>query len=304
MTKVTPTTEHDASDFQKLSGAPAAAAILEEAAARAKKLSQTPHLALMRVGEDPASVSYVKSKDKKAKDLGLSSEIHVFPEDASSEDILATIQEFNQDKAVHGILLQLPLPEPLQAYESEILGAIDPKKDVDGLHLANVGKLWSGQQGLCPCTPAGVMALLKHYGVDVAGKNAVVVGRSQLVGRPLAALLLAANATVTMAHSRTNDLGAVTRQADILCVAVGQAHLITADMVKKGAVVVDVGINMHPDPNALNSKGRRKLAGDVHPEVEQVARAVTPVPGGVGLMTVAQLLVNTVNAAEQQQAAE
>lgn len=286
-----------------LAGKPAAEAILQNATERAQRLSVTPHLALVRVGEDPASVSYVRSKEQKAKAIGLSSDVHVLPVSASKSEVLQLISRLNSEDTVHGILVQLPLPQALQPYENEILQNIDPCKDVDGLHPVNVGRLWSSQEGLRPCTPAGVISMLQFYGIELAGKNVVIIGRSQLVGRPLAALILEQNATVTIAHSRSTDLAAITREADVLCVAVGKAHLVTPDMVKEGAVVVDVGINEHPDPQALNSKGRRRLTGDVDPAVSQVAAALTPVPGGVGLLTVAQLLANTVTAAEHQQAA-
>ncbi|UBV43667.1 bifunctional methylenetetrahydrofolate dehydrogenase/methenyltetrahydrofolate cyclohydrolase FolD [Deinococcus taeanensis] len=276
-----------------LAGPPAAAALLGEAARRAQALPTTPNLALVRVGEDPASVSYVKGKAKKAAEVGLRSQVHALPEHTTAAELLTLIHTLNANDDVHGILVQLPLPAHLDPQPA--LLALDPRKDVDGLHPVSTGLLWSAQPGLRPCTPAGVMALLAHYEVPVAGSRAVIVGRSVLVGRPMAALLLNASATVTVAHSRTPDLGAVTRDADLLIVAAGQAHLITPDMVKPGATVIDVGINRVP-----TGDGRGRLTGDVHPDVGLVAGALTPVPGGVGPMTVAQLLMNTVLAAERQ----
>ncbi len=280
---------------QVLAGPPAAAALLDEARRRAARLPHPPHLALVRVGEDPASVSYVRGKAKKASEVGLSSHVHALPGDTTQADLLTLIDTLNADPAVSGILVQLPLPAHLDP--EPVLLAVNPAKDVDGLHPANTGALWNAHEGLRPCTPAGIMALLAHHGVPVRGQHAVIVGRSALVGRPVAGLLLNADATVTVAHRATPDLGAVTRGADILIVAAGQAHLITPDMVRPGATVVDVGINRVPTED-----GRGRLTGDVHPDVAQVAGALTPVPGGVGPMTVAQLLMNTVIAAERQHA--
>ncbi|MBZ9712908.1 bifunctional methylenetetrahydrofolate dehydrogenase/methenyltetrahydrofolate cyclohydrolase FolD [Deinococcus multiflagellatus] len=278
-----------------LPGAPAAQALLAEAARRAAALGTPPGLALVRVGDDPASVAYVRGKARKAAEVGLRSTVHALPEATPQAELLALIAQLNADPAVHGVLVQLPLPVHLDP--QPVLDAVLPAKDVDGLHPVSTGHLWAGQPGLRPCTPAGVMALLAFYGLPVAGQRAVIVGRSALVGRPLAALLLNANATVTLAHSRTPDLGAVTREADLLIVAAGRAHLITPDMVRPGATVIDVGINRVPDET-----GQGRLTGDVHPGVAGVAGALTPVPGGVGPMTVAQLLMNTVLAAEAQQA--
>lgn len=280
---------------QVLSGPPAAAALLDEARRRAARLPRPPHLALVRVGEDPASVSYVRGKAKKAAEVGLSSHVHALPEATPQAELLALVAALSADPDVDGVLVQLPLPAHLDP--EPVLRAVDPAKDVDGLHPANTGALWNGHEGLRPCTPAGIMALLAHHGVTVRGQRAVVVGRSALVGRPVAGLLLNADATVTLAHRATPDLGAVTREADVLIVAAGQAHLITPDMVRPGATVVDVGINRVP-----TADGRGRLTGDVHPDVAQVAGALTPVPGGVGPMTVAQLLMNTVIAAERQHA--
>ena len=282
--------EHKA---QKLAGPPAAEALLRETAERAAKLAQKPHLSIVRLGEDPASVSYVAGKDARAKETGLSSTVHALPEETTQAELLALIRQLNGASSVNGILVQLPLPKHID--EQEILLAIDPDKDVDGFHPMNVGRLWTNHPASVPCTPQGVMYLLKHYGIDPAGKRVVIIGRSNIVGRPMAGLLMNAHATVTVAHSRTRDLRTVTREADILIAAIGKAHFVTPDMVKPGAVVIDVGINR------LEREGKKpKLLGDVHPDVAQVASAMTPVPGGVGPMTIAQLLGNTVAAAEEQ----
>ncbi|QFP77198.1 bifunctional methylenetetrahydrofolate dehydrogenase/methenyltetrahydrofolate cyclohydrolase FolD [Deinococcus sp. AJ005] len=279
-----------------LAGPPVAAALLADAAVRASRLPVSPNLVIVRVGDDPASASYVRGKSRKAEQVGLRSTVHALPETTSQAELLALIDTLNRDADVNGILVQLPLPA--QIAEAAVLHAIDPRKDVDGFHPLNVGELWAGRPALTPCTPAGIMYLLEHYGIPVAGARAVIVGRSHLVGRPLAALLLNDDATVTVAHSRTRDLGGVTREADILVAAAGHPALITPDMVKPGATVIDVGIN-----RVLNAEGRGHLVGDVHPDVAAVAGALTPVPGGVGPMTVAQLLANTVRAAELQHAA-
>ncbi|GHF29851.1 methylenetetrahydrofolate dehydrogenase (NADP+)/methenyltetrahydrofolate cyclohydrolase [Deinococcus metalli] len=277
----------------RLAGPPAAEAVIATASAQAAGLPTPPHLVIVRVGDDPASVSYVRGKAKKAGEAGLRSTVHALPEATPQADLLALVATLNADPDVHGILVQLPLPAHIA--EEPVLEAIDPDKDVDGLHPVNVGRLWSGRPALAPCTPAGIMAMLAHYGVAVAGRRVVIVGRSRLVGRPLAGLMLAADATVTVAHSRTRDLAAITRSADILVAAVGRAHLITPDMVAPGAVVIDVGIN-----RVVGEDGKSHLTGDVHPHVAAVASALTPVPGGVGPMTVAQLMANTVQAAERQ----
>lgn len=277
-----------------LRGGPAAAALLAEATARAARLPAPPQLVMLRLGEDPASVSYVRGKDRRAREVGLKSTVYALPETTSQAELLDLIARLNADDTVHGILVQLPLPAQIQ--EQAVLHAIDPRKDVDGFHPLNVGELWAGRPALRPCTPAGILYLLDHYGIPVSGQHAVVVGRSPIVGRPLAGLLLQRDATVTVAHRRTPDLGAVTREADLLCVAVGRPHLITPDMVRPGATVVDVGINRVLGEGG----GKAQLTGDVAPEVAQVAGAITPVPGGVGPMTIAQLLANTVLAAELQ----
>lgn len=276
-----------------LAGAPAAAALLSRAAARARALPRPPGLAIVRLGDDPASVSYVRGKDRKAREVGLQSTVHALPTETSQADLLALIAELNAAPDVDGILVQLPLPPHID--EAAVLRAVNPDKDVDGFHPVNVGELWSGRPGLLPCTPAGVMFLLEHYGIPVRGRRAAVVGRSAIVGRPMAALLLAADATVTLAHSRTPDLGAVTREAEVLVVAAGRPHLVTPGMVRPGAAVVDVGINRVTD-----AAGKGFLTGDVHPDVAEVAGALTPVPGGVGPMTIVALLANTVTAAERR----
>lgn len=278
---------------QVLAGQPVADTLLAQAAERLKALPHRPKLALVRVGEDPASVSYVKSKDKKAGQVGLASEIHALPESTTQAELLTLLEQLNADDSVSGILVQLPLPAHID--EAPVLLAIAPHKDVDGFHPLNVAQMWAGHAVLNPCTPAGILELLDFYGVPVAGRRAVVVGRSEIVGRPMAALLLSRDATVTIAHSRTADLAAVTRGADILVVAVGRPQFITPDMVREGATVIDVGINR------VEVDGKARIVGDVHPAVAEVAGGLTPVPGGVGLLTVAQLMANTVRAAELQQ---
>ena len=252
------------------------------------QLGRPPGLAVLMVGDNPASAAYVRNKERACGKVGIESFGRHFPADTSQELLHKTIIELNQDPSVDGILVQLPLPEHLDAIA--LLLSIDPAKDVDGLHPINLGRLIRSERGLRSCTPAGVMRLLAEYNIPVSGKQAVVIGRSILVGKPLALMLLAENATVTVAHSRTADLPAITRQADILIPAVGQPNLITASMVKPGAAVIDVGIN-----RVETSSNKGKLVGDVDfPAVAAVARSITPVPGGVGPMTVAMLLHNTV----------
>jgi methylenetetrahydrofolate dehydrogenase (NADP+)/methenyltetrahydrofolate cyclohydrolase len=245
-------------------------------------------LAVLMVGDNPASAAYVRNKERACSKVGIASFSRHFPADTSQQELAAAIAKLNQDSRVDGILVQLPLPDSLDAIS--LLLAINPAKDVDGLHPLNLGRLVRGEAGLRSCTPAGVMRLLQEYDIPIAGKQAVVVGRSILVGKPLSLMLLEENATVTVAHSRTPDLGEVTRNADILIAAVGKPGLITAEMVKPAAVVIDVGINRVPTPD-----GKGKLVGDVDfAAVAKVAGAITPVPGGVGPMTVAMLLYNTV----------
>ena len=247
-----------------------------------------PGLAAILAGDDPASRVYVRNKARACDDIGVRSEIHELPENVSERELLERIARLNADRAVHGVLVQLPLPRHLDAHR--VLDAVSPAKDVDGFHAVNLGALVQGRPGFVPGTPAGVMRLIEHAGVDVAGRQAVIVGRSNIVGKPLALLLLQKDATVTICHSRTRDLAAVTRQADVLIAAVGRPGLITASMVKPGACVIDVGINRLADG---------KLAGDVDFDaVKEIAGSITPVPGGVGPMTIAMLIANTVRAAE------
>jgi len=275
----------------KLAGSPVAEAVYQDITTRLSQISYTPHLRVVRLGEDPASVSYVRLKDRQAKKLGLSSQVEVFPQNTSQDELLAHISRLNADLEVDGILVQSPVPQ--QVNFNTVLEAISPLKDVDGLTPTNAGRIWMGLEALESCTPAGVMRILKHYQISLAGREVVIVGRSNLVGKPLAAMMLRENATVTMAHSHTKDLVAVCRRADVLVAAVGKVGLITPEMVRPGAVVVDVGINRV----GQSEKGRDILVGDVAPEVAEVASALTPVPGGVGPMTVAMLLRNTVVAA-------
>jgi len=249
-----------------------------------------PGLAVVLVGEDPGSKIYVANKEKTCQEIGYHSVVKRLPENTSQEELLDWVKRFNSDTALHGLLVQLPLPKSIDSHK--ILLAIDPKKDVDGLHPDNLGKLVAGLPGPKSCTPYGVMEMLHYYKIPVQGKDAVVVGRSNMVGKPMAQMLLAEHATVTMCHSRTSDLGAETRRADILIAAIGKARFITADMVKPGAVVIDVGTNRPPG---------EKLCGDVDfGPVSQVASAISPVPGGVGLMTIAMLMQNTYDAFRQQ----
>lgn len=256
--------------------------------ARAKRL---PGLTVVLVGEDPASEVYVRNKGIQTREAGMVSNEIKLPGTTSQAELLSVVATLNADKSVDGILVQMPLPKQIDT--QAIIEAIDPAKDVDGLHPANAGKLNQGIEALTPCTPLGCMILLEKSGVQIAGANAVVIGRSILVGRPVAALLLAANATVTIAHSRTRDLAAVCRQADIVIAAVGKPELVRGDWIKPGAAVIDVGINRVPADG-----GKTKLIGDVHyASAEAVAGVITPVPGGVGPMTIACLLQNTLTAA-------
>lgn len=251
---------------------------------------RAPTLAVVLVGDFAPSRIYVANKKKMSDSVGIATRDAIYPEGLSRQALLRTLRELNDDPGVHGILLQLPLPPGLD--ESEAIGTISPDKDVDGLTPVNLGRLLAGEPGLVPCTPAGCLQILDHYGAELKGAEAVVVGRSRLVGKPLAQLLLARHATVTMCHTRTRELAAHTRRADVLCVAAGRPGTITGDMVKPGAWVIDVGINRLPTG---------KLAGDVDfPSVSARAHAVTPVPGGVGPMTVAMLMRNTLLAAERQ----
>lgn len=246
-----------------------------------------PGLAVILVGDNPASRSYVRGKERAAHDSGISSEVFRLPESTAQEEVLALIERLNGNEGVHGILVQLPLPEHMDS--EAVLAAVSPHKDVDGFHAVNVGALSLGVEAFVPCTPLGVMKLLAYEEVDPRGKHAVIVGRSNIVGKPMAQLLLQADATVTICHSRTRELAKITRQADILVAAVGRPEMVTGDMIQSGAVVIDVGINRVGD----------KLVGDVEfASAAAVAGAITPVPGGVGPMTIAMLLHNTVKAAQ------
>ena len=261
--------------------------IKEETAAFVAERGYAPGLAVVIVGEDPASQVYVRNKALACEQVGFYSEVHRLPAETQQAELNALVDRLNADERIHGILVQLPLPGHLN--ETEVLLRIDPAKDVDAFHPYNVGKIMIGDYRFLPCTPAGVMALLERSGIDPAGKSCVVVGRSNIVGKPMAMLLLHANGTVTVCHSRTKNLAQVTREADILVVAIGRADFVGADMVKPGAVVIDVGMNRREDG---------KLTGDVNfAEVEPIASAITPVPGGVGPMTITMLLKNTLTAA-------
>jgi methylenetetrahydrofolate dehydrogenase (NADP+)/methenyltetrahydrofolate cyclohydrolase len=245
-----------------------------------------PGLAVVLVGDDPASQIYVRNKEKSCQELGIKSEVHRLPATTTQAELEALIDRLNADPHVHGILVQLPLPAPLR--EKEVTDRIKPEKDVDGFHPVNLGRLLRGEEGIRPCTPAGIMEMIKASGVEIKGRECVVVGRSNIVGKPVFHLLLQEHGTVTVCHSRTPDLAAVTRRADLLVVAVGKAGLIDGTMVKPGAVVIDVGVNR------LDSG---KVVGDVEfSSVVPVAGAITPVPGGVGPMTIAMLMKNTVEA--------
>ncbi|MBQ8287533.1 MAG: bifunctional methylenetetrahydrofolate dehydrogenase/methenyltetrahydrofolate cyclohydrolase FolD [Clostridia bacterium] len=262
----------------------------EETAAFVAANGFAPGLAVIIVGENPASQVYVRNKHKACGEVGFLSRVYELPEATTQDELNALIDELNADDAIHGILCQLPLPKHLN--ESEVIARISPKKDVDAFHVQNIGRIMLGDYDFLPCTPAGVMVLLREAGVEIAGKECVVLGRSNIVGKPMAMLLLQANGTVTICHSRTKDLAAVTRRADILVVAIGKAKFITGDMVKPGAVVIDVG--MDRDENG-------KLCGDVDfASVEPIASAITPVPGGVGPMTITMLLRNTLTAAKRK----
>ena len=295
-----------------LDGNKMAAAIRAEVAAEVRALAANgirPGLAVVLVGNHPASEVYVRGKVKSSEEVGLHSEKHTPAENATTEDLLALIGDLNRREEVDGILVQLPLPAQVDA--KKILLAVDPAKDVDGFHPMNVGYLSTQRPGLVPCTPAGVMEILKRAGVPVAGQEAVVVGRSDIVGKPVAMLLLNQNATVTVCHSKTRDLPGVCRRADILVAAIGRAGMVTRDFVKPGATVIDVGINKVTDRIEFERffAGNKKreetflakgstLVGDVHPQVAEVAGAITPVPGGVGPLTIAMLMANTVKAAK------
>ncbi|HSX95377.1 MAG TPA: bifunctional methylenetetrahydrofolate dehydrogenase/methenyltetrahydrofolate cyclohydrolase FolD [Hydrogenophaga sp.] len=254
----------------------------------------TPGLAVILVGDNPASQVYVRNKVKACEDTGMHSVLETWPATMGEAELLARVEAMNKDPSIHGILVQLPLPAHIDA--QKVIEAISPAKDVDGFHVASAGALMTGLPGFWPCTPHGCMKMLEHIGYDLRGKHAVVIGRSNIVGKPMALMLLQANATVTVCHSGTKDLASFTRQADVVVAAVGKRNVLTADMVKPGAVVIDVGMNR-------NEAG--KLCGDVDFDgVKAVAGWITPVPGGVGPMTITMLMVNTLDSAERQAAAQ
>ncbi len=295
-----------------LDGVKIASEIRGEVGAQVKAMTAAgirPGLAVVLVGHNPASEIYVRGKVKSCEELGIYSEQHTPPDTVSTEELLALVNELNERDEIDGILVQLPLPP--QVDSKKVLLAVDPAKDVDGFHPMNVGLLSTQRDGLVACTPAGVIEILKRSQIAIAGQEAVVVGRSDIVGKPVAMLLINANATVTVCHSKTRDLPAVCRRADILVAAIGRAGMITRDFVKPGATVIDVGTNRVTDPaefqrlyagnakreETFRTKGST-LVGDVHPEVAEVAGALTPVPGGVGPLTIAMLMSNTVRAAK------
>lgn len=272
-----------------IDGKAIAAAVRGEIAAEIAQMEQKPGLDVIIVGDDPASQVYVRNKKKACEDTGIVSHVHALPAETTEEELLALIDTLNADDSVDGILVQLPVPKHIN--EKAVISAISPEKDVDAFSEVNVGRIMIGDYSFLPCTPAGVMEMLRHEGIEIAGRECVVVGRSNIVGKPMAMLLLHANGTVTVCHSKTADLAAHCRRADILVVAIGRANFITGDMIKPGAVVIDVGMNR--DANG-------KLVGDVEfASASEVASAITPVPGGVGPMTITMLLRNTVTASRR-----
>lgn len=263
---------------------------MKEEVAQLKERGITPGLVVLLVGEDTASQVYVRNKDRAAAKIGIHSKVERYPDTITEAELLAEIQRYNEDPAFHGILVQLPLPKQID--ENKVLLAIDPKKDVDGFHPLNLGALFVGKPTKIPCTPYGIMKMFEYYEINLTGKNAVVIGRSNIVGKPMAHLLLGQNATVTVTHSKTKNLPEICRQADILVVAIGQGHFVTKEFVKEGAVVIDVGMNR--DENG-------KLIGDVKfDEVSPLASYITPVPGGVGPMTITMLMYQTISSATQE----
>ncbi len=289
------------SEAKIIDGKAFAANLRESLARRAGVLKEkhglVPGLAVVLVGEDPASQVYVRNKAKQTVEVGFQSFEHKLDTDTPEADLLALVEKLNGDEAVHGILVQLPLPGHIDS--QKVLDSIDPAKDVDGFHAINIGRLWSGMEALVPCTPLGCSLMLKDTLGDLSGLNAVIVGRSNIVGKPMAALLIKESCTVTICHSRTKDLAGVCREADILVAAVGRAEMVRGDWIKPGATVIDVGINRVDAPE--KGEGKTRLVGDVaFDEASQVAGAITPVPGGVGPMTIACLLVNTLSAACRQ----
>lgn len=279
-------------------GKPVAEGVTEQVKQRVDELlaagRQRPHLTVIQVGEDPASTVYVRNKVRTCEKLGLGSTLHNPPADTPQADVVALIRQLNANAGVHGILVQLPLPGHMD--EQAVIGEIDPLKDVDCLHPSNVGRLWLGNAFVTPCTPQGIMEILRFHGIALKGKRAAIIGRSNIVGKPLAALMLAEHATVTLCHSRTVDLPAVAREAEVLVAAVGRAEMVTGEYIREGAVVIDVGVNRTPVPG-----GKDKLLGDVKfDEAAAIASAITPVPGGVGPMTIAMLMSNALKCYEKQ----
>lgn len=277
--------------YTRIDGKEVSAAVRESIKNEVSVLKEqgiTPGLAVIIVGSDPASRVYVNNKKKGCEQVGMSSFEYALPEETTTEELLALIEKLNNDADVHGILCQLPVPKHID--EEKVLNAISPDKDVDAFHPVNCGKVMTGDYRFAPCTPAGMVEMLKHYNIDIAGKHCVIIGRSNIVGKPMAMLMLKHNATVTVCHSRTQNLAEITKQADILVAAVGRPNFVTADMVKDGAVVLDVGINRMADG---------KLCGDVDFDaVCEKTSYITPVPGGVGPMTITMLLKNTLEAAK------
>ena len=272
----------------RLDGRAVADAIAERVRERVAAFAVAPRLVFVRVGEDPASASYVRSKQRLAQRVGLRAETLVLPAESDQDTLMASVRAIVADDDVDGVLVQLPLPDHLD--EAPVLEAIDPDKDVDGFHAVNVGRLWSGLPGMVPCTPLGLEAICDHYEIPLLGHRVVIVGRSNLVGKPAAALFLRRHATVTLAHSRTHDLAGVVGQADVVIAAVGRAGIVHGAMVRPGATVLDVGM----------SRVDGRIVGDVAPDVWEVAGAVTPMPGGTGPLTVAMVVQNTVTAAERR----
>ena len=267
---------------------------MKQRIAQLKQQGINPKLVVVLVGDNSASQVYVRNKHKSCGEVGIESEVITMPEQTTQQELLEVVERLNQDETVDGILVQLPLPKQID--EKTVLRSILPEKDVDGFHPVNVGLLSIGDECFAPATPSGIIAMFQEYGIDIAGKNCVVIGRSNIVGKPMAALLLKNNATVTICHSKTEDLASYTRRADVVIVATGRRHTLTAEMVKEGAVVVDVGMNR-------NEQG--KLCGDVdYEEVKEKASFITPVPGGVGPMTITELLENTTQAAQRHHRAE
>ena len=267
---------------------------MKQRIAQLKQQGINPKLVVVLVGDNSASQVYVRNKHKSCGEVGIESEVITMPEQTTQQELLEVVERLNQDETVDGILVQLPLPKQID--EKTVLRSILPEKDVDGFHPVNVGLLSIGAECFAPATPSGIIAMFQEYGIDIAGKNCVVIGRSNIVGKPMAALLLKNNATVTICHSKTEDLASYTRCADVVIVATGRRHTLTAEMVKEGAVVVDVGMNR-------NEQG--KLCGDVdYEEVKEKASFITPVPGGVGPMTITELLENTIQAAQRHHRAE